>query len=216
MAKGTLSLWGYLAKTQTLFLSLPVVVCFISFALRGGTAFSAVDFLAMIGFWTLVFPAAAVNAPLGALHQKELFVSMPISPVSFGMAQPVVLILLYGGLLSGAYIASSPGPAASGGAGPVVLALFAAAAVMFALTCLLINLFKNAAIGLVLSIAYLFYGMFTTGAGQGTLYLFQWFRPRPHTHPDEYAIIQMMGAVVFLLLNYVVIKYRSKLQLTPY
>ncbi|REK64750.1 MAG: hypothetical protein C6P35_12015 [Cohnella sp.] len=216
MVKGTLSLWMYLAKSQTLFLGLPIAVCLISVALRNNGVFSSVDFLALIGFWTVVFPAAAINGPMGALHQKELFVSMPISPFSFGVIQPVVMFTCYGAVLSGTYLSCIKSANASDSSMRIAGALFVSAIALFALTCLMINLFKNAAIGMSLALIYVIFGMFTTGTGQGPFYLFQWYRPRPMSSPDEYIIAQLLGTAALLAANYGVIKYRSKLQFMPY
>lgn len=216
MAKSIISLGLYLVKTQTLFLALPIAVCLLSVALRSNDAFSSVQFLALVGFWTVVFPAAAINGPMGSLHQKELFVSLPISPVSFGVVQPVIVFTIYGTILSVAYLACEP----NSWNDPILLSiassLFVSSAALFALTCLLINLLKNAAIGLVLALIYMIFGMFTTGTGQGPFYLFQWFRPRPMTGTDDYIGIQLMGLAVLLAVNYAVIKYRTRFQIIPY
>ncbi|GFN30877.1 hypothetical protein [Paenibacillus xylaniclasticus] len=213
MVKSIISLWTYLAKSQAVFIFLPIAACLISIALRNQTAFSALDFLALIGFLTIVFPAAGMNGTLGSLHQKELFVSMPISSLSLGIVQPVVWLTGYGAAISGTYyVVASTDERSSN----VVFALFAAQAALFALTCFIINLFKNAAIGLSLALIYMIFGMFTTGTGQGPLYLFQWYRPRPFTAPDDLMLGQLVGTAVLLAANYIVIKYRSKFQLLPY
>ncbi|MCA0756135.1 hypothetical protein KP806_13850 [Paenibacillus sp. N4] len=216
MVKGLTTLGVYLMKTQTLFLVLPIAVCLISVGLRSHDTAASVQFLAMLGPLTVVFPAAAINGPMGSLHQKELFVSLPVSPLSFGVVQPVLSFTFYGVLLSAAYLACVPNSWTNDSSLSAAGALFVSAIALFALTCLLINLLKNAAIGMVLALIYMIFGMFTTGTGQGPFYLFQWFRPRPLTGPDEYIAVQLAGTAVLLAVNFAVIKYRTKLQFLPY
>jgi hypothetical protein len=64
---------------------------------------------------------------------------------------------------------------------------------------------------MMLALVYVVFGMFTAGAGQGPFYLFQWFRPRPMTAPDDYIAEQLLGTAALLAVNYGAIKFRNRL-----
>ncbi|WP_281884214.1 hypothetical protein [Paenibacillus sp. YYML68] len=199
-------MWLYLIKTQSFFLLLPVWVCVLAIALRDHESISAYNVLAYVGIVMVPFPAAGLMHPVGSLHQKELFTSLPLSNRSLGFIQPFTLAALYGIMYS-----VTLNIVVEDGARHLTAAIFTSVMLLFVFTCMFISLLKNSAIGLCLALIYVIFGMFTTGTGQGVFYLFQWFRPKPYTDPQAFVVYQIIGTIVLGILNYWLVKRRNRL-----
>ncbi|MFF2155130.1 hypothetical protein ACFVVQ_07430 [Paenibacillus chitinolyticus] len=213
MVKRELSMLFFIFRTQTILICLPFLVYTIACLGNYYGYFNGLEFMVFVGFWIHVFPAVAITYQVGSLRQQELFISLPLSSVRYGLIYPCLLSVLYGFFYETALlicINSNNGFAKSA---DMAVNSFPSFLLVFFLTVTLVSLFKNSAIGLCLTLFYVFFGLFTGGAGQGPFYLMQWYRPKINTDVNDFVIVQYAAVIVLCVLHILFIKYRHRFYL---
>lgn len=206
MAKRELIYFYYIFKSYAVFFLIPpfiLLIVMIEFQL--GMQEVGKGLIALLLFPSMVFPVVGMMGAIGSLEQKELLITYPISPWKHGFFRPLAWGSIWALLFSiiAAYfleIDRMGGP-------------FASVLLYIAIAAFLTSLFKHAGFGLAGALFYLIFGLFTTGMGQGPLYLGQWYRPRPFVDVDAYMAIQFVAAILLYMLTAVCIKYRHHFHL---
>ncbi|SES26311.1 hypothetical protein SAMN04487944_12924 [Gracilibacillus ureilyticus] len=191
---------------KSLYLMPLILAMLIIFEFVIGMEIIAERSLVLVLFPLINLPILSVMSIIGSLEQKELFITLPISHWKVGFLRPFAVSFLISILFSGIvaiYVDNT-----------LLVSVFSSSLLYLSITTLLITILKHAGLGLGISLSYLMYGLFTTGSGQGPLYLTQWYRPRVMSSENEYIIIQLITVLITHLITVICIKYRSQYHLT--
>lgn len=203
MVKQEMIFWRYLFKTRYILLLFPLILTLLAVPLKSFNADMSGQLLIYVVFPVMLFPVVASLYQIGSVNHKELLLTYPLNAFLVGWVRPVLLSLLY----SASYTAVLR---FTGNYTTEELALaFTSAFLYMILSGFFIIFFKNIALGLVLPLAYLFFGMFTTGTGQGFLYLMQWNRANPDLSLENCMVTQAVVALIFSLGSIYFLKRRN-------
>lgn len=201
-------------RLQPVFWSLPIIIFLLVIYGHVTNSYDSYSLLVFIGFWLLVFPAAAAMQQIGSLQQQELFISFPVSPFFHGFLYPLIVAFVYSFLFE-IFLWYCLKEQQEENIQDILFASFPSALFLMMLTSMLISLFKNSGIGIFLALFYFFFGMFTGGAGQAWFYLMQWYRPKVSTEVTDFIFFQYTIVILFSIANYVMIKYRERFYILP-
>lgn len=196
----------YLVKAYFVFFLIPIIITiFIGIEFSIGMEEIAQGSVFLLLFPLLILPVIGIMDYIGSLEQKEIFITFPISHWLAGFIRPIILgsvISVSFSIIVTIYINNQ-----------LLLSSFSSALLYISLASFFISLTKHSGLGLAMALFYLIFGLFTTGMGQGPLYLGQWYRPRPFTDPNDYILVQLIAVIVVNTLTVYCIKYRSKFHL---
>jgi len=193
LVKQEIIFWRYLFKTRYGLLLFPLILTLLAVWLKSFNADLSNQLLIYIVFPVMLFPVVASLYQMGSINHKELLLTYPLNAFFVGWIRPVLLSLVYSAVYTAAlrdmgnYSAEELGLA------------FTSAVFYMILSSFFLIFFKNIALGIVLPLAYLFFGMFTTGTGQGFLYLMQWNRANPNLSLQSCMVTQAAVALIFSL-----------------
>lgn len=162
------------------------------------------DFLAFVVFPMMVFPIIGSMGQIGSLHHKELLLTFPLNNFLFASIRPLLLSLIYSFFFVGALKMTN------GYSGEEISMAFAASVFYMNLAGFFLVYFKNVALGIILPLAYLFFGIFTTGTGQGFFYLMQWNRANSALSISDCMATQLVATGIFNLGALYFLKKRNK------
>lgn len=203
MVKQEIIFWRYFFKTRFILLLFPLILTLLAVPLKSLNADLSDQLLIYIVFPVMLFPVVASLYQIGSINHKELLLTYPLNTFLVGWVRPVLLSLVYSAAyasvlrFTGNYTKEALGLA------------FTSAFLYMILSGFFIIFFKNIALGLVLPLAYLFFGMFTTGTGQGFLYLMQWNRANPNLSLQGCMVTQAVVALIFSLGSLYFLKRRN-------
>lgn len=202
MVKREIGYFYYLIKAYKLLFIIPffiTIFIIIENKLQMNTLGAGSIILLLFPF--IILPSIAVLDFIGSLDQKELFITYAVSPFLVGFVRPLIIGVSGSFLFTiivAVYIDRE-----------IAVSSFCSVLLYFSITSFLISLFKHNGFGLVISLFYFFFGFFTTGMGQGSLYLVQWYRPKMHTDVNDFIFIQLAVAIFLYFLTYICVKYRN-------
>ncbi|MBO2942829.1 hypothetical protein JJQ72_02410 [Paenibacillus sp. F411] len=204
MVKQEIMYWQYLWKTQYILLLLPLFFMACSIMAAQYNADLSINLLLFVTFPVLIFPMIATLYQIGSLHHKELLLTYPLNVVLFGWIRPVLLSLIYSLCFTASLMPIK------NYANEELVGAYTAAVLYMNLASFILILFKNIGMGIALPLAFLFYGMFTTGSGISSFYLMQWSRPSPDTTLEDCIITQGFTAIILSLAAVYCLKSRNK------
>lgn len=162
------------------------------------------NLLKFVVFPIMLLPIIALLNQIGSIHHKELLLTYPLNNLIFGWVRPVLISLVYSIAFTGSLKITNSYT------GEELASAFTATLFYMILAAFFLIFFKNVAMGIALPLAYLFFGMFTTGSGQGFLYLMQWGRANPDIILKDCIMTQGVAAAVFSLGSLYFLKQRNK------
>jgi len=183
---------------------LPIILMLLAIFSKGYDGDMPNNILIFVVFPLLILPIIALLYQIGSIHLKELLLTYPLHNFIFGWVRPITLSIIYAATfivsltLTNHYTFEE------------LIAAFISSLFYMILTAFFLILFKNVAMGVALPLAYLFYGMFTTGTGQGYFYLLQWSRANPDISLYDCIIVQGIAALGFSLWGVYLLKHRNK------
>lgn len=193
MVKQEIIFWRYVWKTQFVSLILPLLFMLLAAIFMKSNGDLTKQILNFVVFPIMPFPIIALLYQIGSIHHKELLLTYPLNNFIFGWIRPVIISLIYSLLFIGLLKTTNNYTSEE------ILAAYTASFFYMILVVFFLIWSKNIALGISLPLAYLFFGMLTTGSGQGFLYLFQWSRPNPNLSIVDCAVTQGIAAVGFSL-----------------
>lgn len=204
MVKQEIIYWRYLWKTQYFLLLIPLILMLLSILPASYDGESTKNLLVFVVFPITSFPIISSLYQIGSIHHKELLLTYPLNLLIFGWIRPVLLSLLYSLAFTGSLMLTD------GYTNEELAAAFAATLLYMNLSSFFLIFFKNVAMGIALPLAYLFFGLFTTGSGQGYFYLMQWNRANPDLSLIDCIITQVLAAGIISLSALYFLKRRNK------
>ncbi|WP_334072389.1 hypothetical protein [Paenibacillus sp. A14] len=193
MVKQEIIFWRYLWKTQYVLLLLPIILMALAAAIATYDGDLANNLMKLIVFPILLFPAVASLYHIGSIHHRELLLTFPLNNLWLGLIRPAFLGFIYSACFTISLKTVSPYSTEE------LASAFISSFFYMILAGFFLVLFKSIAIGFVIPMAYLFYGIFTTGTGEGYFYLMQWARPNPDLTLRDCVVVQAIAAIVFSL-----------------
>lgn len=187
-------------------MSLPLIIMLLSIIFNGHDGDISNNLLKFVLFPIILLPIFALLYQIGSIHHKELLLTYPLNNFIYGWLRPVILSLIYSSAFTGALKLTN------GYTTEELLAAFIASLFYMMLATLSLTFFKNIALGIALPLVYLFFGMFTTGSGQGAFYLMQWGRVNPDISLYDCIITQGIASIVLSFLALYFLKHRNKYQ----
>lgn len=152
----------------------------------------------------MLFPIIGAMGQIGSLHHKELLITYPLNSFLTAFIRPFLLSVLYSTLFMCSIKLTN------GFNGEELKLAFASVFFYMNLSALLLVFFKNIALGIILPMVYLFFGIFTTGSGQGFFYLMQWGRANPALTNSDCTVTQLIAGLCFILGAWYFLKQRNK------
>lgn len=206
MVKRELNYFIYIIKAHKSLFVIPLIVAlFIIGEFSIGMDTIAEGSLVLLLFPLINLPMLSVMSVIGSLEQKELFITLPMYHWNVGFLRPLILNLVISVLFAVVIVTYLENNQ--------FLSVFSSSLLYLSITVFLITLLKHSGFGLGISLGYLIFGLFTTGAGQGPFYLTQWYRPRLMSSQNDYVFIQLTAVLVIHLFTVIFIKYRSRYHL---
>lgn len=204
MVKQEIIFWRYLFKDQFIFLSLPLIIWFLAIIIKLTNTDLALNFITFVGFPIAILPISALLFQIGSTYQKELLLTFPLNNFVFGLLRPFFLSVFYSIIFAFSlkFITNYENNLIFSAAISLLL--------LMTLASFFLILFKNIALGILLPFIYLFFGMFTTGMGQGSLYLMQWARSNPDLSIINCIITQILAIILFSFWGFYLLKNRNK------
>ncbi|MBO2944401.1 hypothetical protein JJQ72_10515 [Paenibacillus sp. F411] len=205
MVKQEVIQWRFVWKTQRPLLLIPIMLWLVVILAGSSSQQLAKDLAVFLLYPSLAFPVVGLMSSIGSAYQKELWITLPVSPWRAGAVRPLLMSLLYAGLFTSVLHRYYTPAQVAGGCISVLMYML--------LIALITTLFKNSAFGLCGGLIFLFFGLFTGGSGQGPLYLMQWYRQVTGLPSDVYLLEQGVFCLVALFGTVQLIRFRERFHL---